>query len=134
LLTGIRHGRWSGADADSAAVLLRRLPVRRVAEDHAHAFELARRYENWPVDDMVYVAIAERAGTEFVTADARLRARLAHLGWVKLPAEITPVTARPPRNIHEAPDPGIALCIQSPINCTCAKRSIFRANYRRGRR
>src|SRR2546421_7800375 len=48
LLTGIRRGRWSGADADSAAVLLRRLPVRRVAEDHAHAFELARRYENWP--------------------------------------------------------------------------------------
>ena len=25
LLTGIRRGRWSGADADSAAVLLRRL-------------------------------------------------------------------------------------------------------------
>src|SRR6266536_4407083 len=58
-------------------------------EDHAQAFELARRYENWPVCDMVYVAIAERAGTEFVTADARLRARLAHLGWVKLPAEAT---------------------------------------------
>jgi predicted nucleic acid-binding protein len=38
---------------------------------------------------MVYVAIAERAGTEFVTADAKLRARLAHLGWVKLPAEAT---------------------------------------------
>ena len=87
--TGIRRGRWSGADADSAAVLLRRLPVRRVAEDHAHAFELARRYENWPVYDMVYVAVAERAGTEFVTADAKLRARLAHLGWVKLPAEAT---------------------------------------------
>ena len=89
LLTGIRRGRWSGADADGAAALLRRLPVRRVTEDHAHAFELARRYENWPVYDMVYVAIAERAGTEFVTADAKLRARLAHLGWVKLPAEAT---------------------------------------------
>ena len=63
--------------------------MRRVAADHAHAFDLARRYENWPVYDMVYVAIAERAGTEFVTADARLRARLAHLGWVKLPAEAT---------------------------------------------
>jgi len=89
LLTGIRRGRWSGADADGAATLLRRLPVRRVAEDHAHAFELARRYENWPVCDMVYVAVAERAGTEFVTADAKLRARLAHLGWVKLPTEVT---------------------------------------------
>ena len=28
-------------------------------------------------------------------------------------------------------NPGIALCIQSPINCTCAKRSIVRAKYRR---
>jgi len=67
-----------------------------VAEDHAHAFELARRYEDWPVYDMVYVAIAERAGTEFVTADTRLRARLAHLGWVKLPGE-PPVHAGRPR-------------------------------------
>jgi predicted nucleic acid-binding protein len=33
---------------------------------------------------MVYVAVAERAGTEFVTADRKLQARLAHLGWVKL--------------------------------------------------
>jgi hypothetical protein len=64
---------------------------------------------------MVYVAVAERAGTEFVTADARLRARLAHLGWVKLPAE-------PPGPCRAPPDPGIALCIQSSINCTCAKK------------
>ena len=32
---------------------------------------------------MVYVALAERLGMEFVTADERLRARLAHLGWVR---------------------------------------------------
>ena len=86
LLTGIRRGRWSGADADAAAVLLDRLPVRRVAEDHARAFELARRYDNWPVYDMLYVAAAERAGTELVTADTRLQARLAHLDWVTLAA------------------------------------------------
>jgi predicted nucleic acid-binding protein len=86
LLTGIRRGRWSGADADGAAALLDRLPVRRVAEDrdHSRAFELARRYDNWPVYDMLYVAVAERASTEFVTADHKLQARLAHLGWVQL--------------------------------------------------
>jgi predicted nucleic acid-binding protein len=86
LLTGIRRGRWSGADADGAAALLDRLPVRRVAEDRdqARAFELARRYDNWPVYDLVYVAVAERMGTELVTADRKLQARLAHLGWVQL--------------------------------------------------
>ena len=33
---------------------------------------------------MLYLAVAERAGTEFVTADRKLQARLAHLGWVRL--------------------------------------------------
>jgi predicted nucleic acid-binding protein len=85
LLTGIRRGRWSGADADAASALLERIPVRRAdqARDQARAFELARRYDNWPVYDMVYVALAERLGTELITADQRLRVRLAHLGWVK---------------------------------------------------
>ncbi len=86
LLTGIRRGRWSGVEADAAAALLDRIPLRRVADDRdtGRAFELARRYDNWPVYDMLYVAIAERAGQEFVTADGKLQARLAHLGWVRL--------------------------------------------------
>jgi predicted nucleic acid-binding protein len=85
LLTGIRRGRWSGAAADGAAALLDRIPVRRIEEDRdcSRAFELARRYDNWPVYDMLYVAVAERTGDEFVTADRELQARLAHLGWVK---------------------------------------------------
>jgi predicted nucleic acid-binding protein len=85
LLTGIRRSRWSGADADAASARLERIPLRRAdsARDQARAFELARRYDNWPVYDMVYVALAERLGMEFVTADERLRARLAHLGWVR---------------------------------------------------
>jgi predicted nucleic acid-binding protein len=62
------------------------MPVRRVDDgrDCSRAFELARRYDNWPVYDMVYVAVAERFGHELITADEKLQARLAHLGWVKL--------------------------------------------------
>jgi predicted nucleic acid-binding protein len=88
LLTGIRRGRWGGAEADGAAALLDRMPLRRVddARDCSRAFELARRYDNWPVYDMVYVAVAERTGHDLVTADEKLQARLAHLGWVKLVA------------------------------------------------
>jgi predicted nucleic acid-binding protein len=88
LLTGIRRGRWSGAEADAAAALLARVPLRRVddSRDCARAFELARRYDNWPVYDMVYLALAERTGHEFVTADAKLQGRLAHLGRVTLAA------------------------------------------------
>jgi len=85
LLTGIRRGRWSGADADAAQARLERIPLQRsdIASDLSRAFELARRYDNWPVYDMVYVALAERLGTELITADQRLRDRLAHLGWVR---------------------------------------------------
>ncbi len=53
------------------------------SRDGSRAFELARRYDNWPVHDMVYVALAERVGHEFVTADEKLQARLARLGWVR---------------------------------------------------
>jgi predicted nucleic acid-binding protein len=85
LLTGIRRGRWDGAAADSAMARLTGLEVRSADTpyDRARAFELARRYDNWAVYDMVYVALAERLGTQFYTADARLRARLAHLPWVR---------------------------------------------------
>ena len=60
------------------------MPIRSAdtPADGERAFELARRYDNWPVYDMVYVALAERLGTEFYTQDTRLRERLAHLPWV----------------------------------------------------
>jgi len=85
LLTGIRRGRWDGAAADSAFALIMQMPIRTadIPADRERAFELARRYDNWPVCDMVYVALAERLGTEFYTADDRLRARLRHLPWVR---------------------------------------------------
>jgi predicted nucleic acid-binding protein len=85
LLTGIRRGRWDGAAADAASAKMEDLSIRSadIPADRERAFELARRYDNWPVYDMVYVALAERLGTEFYTADERLRARLAHLPWVR---------------------------------------------------
>ena len=84
LLTGIRRGRWDGGFADAAYARCAQLPIRDadIPVDRERAFELARRYDNWPVYDMVYVALAERIGTEFYTADAKLRSRLAHLPWV----------------------------------------------------
>ncbi len=89
LLTGVRRLRWTGEQADVAATLLERLPVTAVADerDRSRAFELARRYDNWPVYEMVYVAVAERLAEPLVTADERLRSRLAHLGWVLGPLE-----------------------------------------------
>ncbi len=84
LLTGIRRRRWTGEAADTSAGLLDRMPlqVHDDERDRARAWELARRYDNWPVYDMVYVALAERLGETLVTVDERLRTRLAHLGWV----------------------------------------------------
>lgn len=90
LLTGVRRGRWSGAAADSARGLLRRLPVRLVDEqrDLDRAWDLARRYDNHPFHDLLYVALAERRHTELVTADSSLRARLADLDWLIAPEQL----------------------------------------------
>lgn len=87
LLTGIRRRRWDGAAADGAAALLDRLPIGLGDVSLDRAWELARRYDNWPIYDMVYVALAEGLGEQLVTADDRLRRRLAHLGWVVAPAD-----------------------------------------------
>jgi predicted nucleic acid-binding protein len=84
LINGTRRQRWSGAAADSSQALLLRLPV-RIADDQrdlVRAWDLARRYDNHPVYDMIYVALAERTAMELITADASLRRRLAHLSWI----------------------------------------------------
>jgi predicted nucleic acid-binding protein len=41
-----------------------------------------RRYDNHPIYDMVYIAVAEAARTTLITADSTLRARLCRLSWV----------------------------------------------------
>lgn len=84
LLTGVRRRRWTGAEADTAAANLANLPMQRLDSpaDLARAYELARRYDNCPAYDMVYVALAERLGAQLYTTDLKLSKRLAHLGWV----------------------------------------------------
>jgi predicted nucleic acid-binding protein len=84
LLTGVRRRRWTGAEADEAFVRMQTLPVRLVdsTADLESAYELARRYDEHPIYDMLYVAVAKRMRTTLITADERLRARLIALPWV----------------------------------------------------
>ena len=90
LLTGVRRGRWHGADADAAHRLLRRLPVQLVDDprDLHRAWDLARRYDNRAIYDLLYVALAERRRTQLVTADASLRRVLVGLAWVVAPEDL----------------------------------------------
>lgn len=90
LLTGVRRRRWSGAEADTAQGLLRQLPVRLVDEprDLDRAWDLARRYDNHPIYDLLYVALAERRRTQLVTADSTLRHRLVELDWLVAPEQL----------------------------------------------
>lgn len=87
LLTGIRRGRWDGAAADSAHALLLDLPIRLIDDgrDLRRAWDLARRYDNHPIYDLVYVALAERKHTPCITADGKLRDRLVDLDLVVAP-------------------------------------------------
>lgn len=89
LLTGIRRGRWSGRSADGACDLLREMPIRLADEpaDLERAWDLARRYDAHPIDDMVYVALAERRRTELITADAALRQLLRGFDWILAPED-----------------------------------------------
>jgi predicted nucleic acid-binding protein len=84
LLTGVRRSRWSGAEADQAHDLLALLPVRLVdtASDRDRAWDLARRYDNHAIYDMLYVAVAERLRVQLITADAMLRARMSAFAWI----------------------------------------------------
>ena len=90
LLAGVRRGRWSGAAADRAFASLRRVPVR--LEDDAElterAWELARRHHDRPLADLLYVALAEREGTELVTAEAGLRRSLSHVVRIVAPGRV----------------------------------------------
>lgn len=90
LLTGVRRGRWSGAAADTGHTLLRGLPVRLVDDprDLDRAWDLARRYDNHPIYDLLYVALAERRGTQLITADSNLRQTLVGIDWLVAPEQL----------------------------------------------
>ncbi|MBA2336279.1 MAG: type II toxin-antitoxin system VapC family toxin [Acidimicrobiia bacterium] len=87
LLTGCRRGRWDGPEADRAFDALRRMPVqlRDDARTLDRAWELSRRYDNHPVYDMMYVALAEQLGEVLYTANDQLRRRLVLLDFVVAP-------------------------------------------------
>lgn len=87
LLSGVRRRRWSGSAADKAHALLHELPVRLLDEprDLQRAWELARRYDNHPIYDLLYVALAERRHELLITADVALRERLVGLDFLISP-------------------------------------------------
>jgi len=84
LLAGVRRRRWSGRAADAAFRRLRDMPVRLVEDDRdiSRAWDLSRRYDNHPIYDMLYVALAERTRSLLVTADDQLRSLLVDVPWV----------------------------------------------------
>ena len=59
LITGIRRGRWSGAEADTAYALLGRLPVQVVDQplDLGRVWELSRRFDEHPIYDLSLIHI-----------------------------------------------------------------------------
>jgi predicted nucleic acid-binding protein len=79
LLTGVRRNRWSGEEADRAFGRLRSLPIRLSDEpaDIERAWDLSRRYDEHPIYDLLYVAMADRLTERLFTQDARLATRLA---------------------------------------------------------
>lgn len=89
LLTGVRRQRWDGEAADAASSLVAALPItlHDDGRDRHSAWELARRYDNHPIYDMVYVALAQRLGEPLVTVDDKLCRRLAPLGLVLRPEQ-----------------------------------------------
>ena len=74
----------AGHDLSAAFAHLCRLPIDLVDEsaDTERAFELSRRYDEHPIYDLVYVAVAERLVATFITADARLLERVGGLPFV----------------------------------------------------
>ena len=78
LLTGVRRGRWSGAAADASFATLQSLPMRVVEAQGllVGAWDLARRYDEHPLYDMVYLGLAQMLGTTLYTADRALLSRI----------------------------------------------------------
>jgi predicted nucleic acid-binding protein len=91
LLTGVRAGGLTGAEADASQRLIPDLPI--VIDDDARdidrAWWLARRFDNHPFYDLIYVALAERRGMSLITNDRKLRSRLMDLDFILAPEDLT---------------------------------------------
>ena len=82
-----RAGVFQADTVDRMVALALRLPIEIVDDDDLHrdALSAARRYNIASVYDAHYLALAERFGIEFVTADKELRKRVsAAAPWVRL--------------------------------------------------
>ena len=80
-------GQFSVAAVESALASALRLPIafHDDAADHRRAMELARQFNRPAAYDAHYLALAERLGVEFWTADRRLANAVGHsLSWVHL--------------------------------------------------
>lgn len=63
------------------------------AADLERAYELSRRYDEHPVNDMLYVALAERTTATIVMADRQLAELLALLPFVQTLTDVASETA-----------------------------------------
>ena len=80
-------GQFSVTAVENALASAFRLPITYYdqMDDHQRAMELARRFNRPAAYDAHYLALAERLGVEFWTADRRLVNAVQHqLGWVHL--------------------------------------------------
>ena len=80
--TGPAQGQRSVPPASAAGA-----PRRRATRPRA-AWDLSRRYDAHPISDMLYVALAERRGTQLITADDELRQLLDGFDWIVAPADL----------------------------------------------
>jgi len=52
------------------------------------ALACLEHYDNHPLYDMLYVALAERRATQLITGDSRLREALRGLDWLVTPSQL----------------------------------------------
>jgi hypothetical protein len=69
------------------------------------AWDLAHRYDNHPIYDMLYVALAERLGEPLITVDDKLRRRIAHLSLVLRPDEALRIGPAPSDEVPSSDPP-----------------------------
>ncbi|MGH7882319.1 MAG: type II toxin-antitoxin system VapC family toxin [Candidatus Dormibacteraceae bacterium] len=90
LLTGVRRRQWLGAEADLSFRALGQLPIRPTdnRQDVERAWELSRRYDDHSLYEMLYVALAQRTRSSFLSIDRALGRRLGQPEWLLDPDSV----------------------------------------------